>query len=54
MTNMTAGVSIRLKPDTRADLLQLAQEDKRKLAEYLRLVLEKHVEEQYEQLPSPV
>jgi hypothetical protein len=41
----TAPLSIRIRPDLKATLEQLAEEDRRSLAGYVELVLEKHANE---------
>jgi predicted transcriptional regulator len=41
----TAPLSIRIRPDLKAKLEQLAEEDRRSLAGYVELVLERHAEE---------
>jgi hypothetical protein len=40
----TEWVGVRLKPSTRASLERLAKADKRKLAPYIEIALEKHIE----------
>ena len=44
-SNYTAPVSTRTTEETREKLEKLASDDSRPLAQYVRLVLERHVEE---------
>lgn len=40
----TAPISFRIRPSLKADLVKLAEDDKRTLASYIELVLEEHVQ----------
>ena len=43
--NKTAVLSFRVRPEIKAALDKLAEKDRRSLASYVELVLERHIEE---------